>query len=356
MVSTFNLGRYRSWGAPALLVAEAGVNHGGDLDTALRMVSAAASVGADAIKFQTYTAGRLATRASGAYWDRRAEPAETQFDLFSRYDRLREQDYRRLAAECAEEGILFVTTPFDVESVDWLDELLPLVKVASGDITNKPLLSRIGATGKPVLLSTGASRPDEIAEAIAWLADAGAGEVALLHCTLAYPTPLERANIGALRALADAFPDHVLGYSDHTVPPGSFAAIEAAFALGARVVEKHLTLDRTLPGNDHYHALDPDGFAELRRRLTQASQLLGAPRKEVLDVEEAARIGARRSLVARTPIASGAAITAAQLDVKRPAGGIPPMCFDEIVGARAAVDIPEDTTLTWEMLLPADGG
>lgn len=356
MTSAFDLRRYSSWEAPPLIVAEAGVNHGGDLDTALRMVEAAATAGADAIKFQTYRAERLATRTSAAYWDRKAEPTETQFDLFSRYDRLRERDYRRLALECAERRLLFVTTPFDIEAIDWLDELLPLYKVASGDITNKPLLTRIGATGKPVLLSTGASRIEEIATALDWLADAGAGEVALLHCTLAYPTPLEHANIGALRALADTFPGRVLGYSDHTAPPDSYAAIEAAFALGARVVEKHFTLDRTLLGNDHYHAFDTDGFAELRRRLTQLSRLLGAASKDVLLVEEAARTGARRSLVARTPIASGSAITATDLDVKRPGTGIPPMCIDDVIGARAAVDIPEDTTLTWEMLVRADGG
>jgi sialic acid synthase SpsE len=346
-----DLARYRGWDSPALVVAEAGVNHEGDLETALRMVREAAAAGAGAIKFQTYTAGRLATRASRAYWDESKEPTETQFELFSRYDRFGQAEYQRIADECASAGIDFTTSAFDVESIDWLDELVAAFKVASGDITNVPLLTRIARTGKPVLLSTGASTVDEIHEALRVLDGEGSGEVAILQCTLAYPTPTEDAAVGGLVELAKTFPERALGYSDHTVPPASFPVIAAAYALGARVIETHFSLDRTLPGNDHYHALDPPDLSRLINELERLRVVLGPPVKQVLPVEEAARLGARRSVVARVDIPRGTPLTPRLLDVKRPGGGVPPAFFADPAGWCAAVDIPEDTTIEWSMLV-----
>jgi N-acetylneuraminate synthase len=316
------------------------------------MVREAAAAGAGLIKFQTYKAERLATRTSVAYWDRSAEPTESQFQLFSKYDRFDEPEYRRLAEECERAGIGFSTSPFDVESVEWLDELVEVFKIASGDITNMPLLAAVAATRKPVLLSTGAATVGEIEEALDHLDGHGAGEVAVLHCTLAYPTPLEDANVAAIAHLASVFPGRVLGYSDHTAPPASFLAIAAAYAVGARVIETHFTLDRSLPGNDHYHALDPGDLARLVRELDEVRQLLGRPEKRVRDVELSARTGARRSVVARVDIAAGTPLSADLLDVKRPGGGVPPSFLDEIDGWAAAVDIPEDTTIEWHMLHP----
>jgi sialic acid synthase SpsE len=350
-----DLGRYREWEAPALVVAEAGVNHEGDLDTALRMVREAAAAGAGAIKFQTYTASRLATRSSRAYWDETQEPTESQFELFARYDSFRESEYRRIADECASAGVAFATSAFDVESVEWLDELVAVFKIASGDITNVPLLSRLARTGKPLLLSTGASSIGEIADALDVLDREGSGEVAVLQCTLAYPTPTEFAAVGGLRQLAAVFPGRPLGYSDHTMVPDSFAVIAAAYALGARVIETHFTLDRTRPGNDHYHSFEPAELARLVADLERLRALIGPPLKRVLPVEEPARIGARRSVVARVDIVRGARLTSDMLDVKRPAGGVPPLFLADLDGWRAAVDIPEDTTLEWSML-QRDGG
>ncbi len=349
---TFDLASYRDWSSPALVVAEAGVNHEGDIDAALRMVREAAAAGARLIKFQTYKAARLATRSSAAYWDRSAEPTKSQFELFSKYDRFGEPDYRRLAEECRRRGIGFATSPFDVEAVAWLDELVEVFKIASGDITNTPLLAAVAATGKPVLVSTGAATVGEIEEAVACLEERGAGEVALLQCTLAYPTPLEHASVGAIAHLSAVFPGRVLGYSDHTVPPASFLAIEAAYALGARVIEKHFTLDRSLPGNDHYHALDPSDLGRLVQELEQLRLLLGRPEKRVLEVELPARFGARRSVVARVDIAAGTRLAVGLLDVKRPGGGVPPSALDDLDGWTAAVDIPADTTLEWHMVQP----
>jgi N-acetylneuraminate synthase len=350
MISTFDLDRLRGPQARVLIVAEAGVNHEGNVETALEMISAAAAAGVDAVKFQTYKAERLATRSSSSYWDETKEPATSQFDLFKRYDRFEPDDYQRLEAACRDHGVLFLTTPFDVDVVDWLDPLQSLWKIASGDLTNVPLLERVGATGKPVLLSTGASTLDEIREAEQRLRLAGSPAVSLLHCTLAYPTAPSDAAIGSIRALAREFPDTVLGYSDHTVPPVSFQAIEAAVTLGARVVEKHYTLDKSLPGNDHYHAFEPTEFAALRVRLDMLHDLLGSSEKTVLPAEQAARLGARRSVVSRGAIPRDTVITRAMLDVKRPGGGIEPRYIDELVGRRAASDIADDTTLEWEML------
>lgn len=336
--------------AAPYLIAEAGVNHGGDLNVAIEMVRRAASTGIDAIKFQTYRADRLAVKQSPAYWDTRQEATQTQYELFSRYDRLQRDDYRRLAEECATCGLDFLSTPFDIDVVEWLDELVPMWKVASGDITNLPLLQRLAATTKPVLLSTGAATIDEIEQAVLWLTEGGTEELALLHCTLSYPTAVADANLGAIRHLSTRFPDTVPGYSDHTTPPASFAAIACAYALGAHVIEKHYTLDKALPGNDHYHAFDPDDFVRLHAQLVEVRQLLGAGEKVVLAAEQAARAGARRSLVARVQIPPGTPLSADLFDVKRPGTGVSPAFLNELEGWVAGSEIEEDTILEWEML------
>ena len=344
------LASYREWGAPAFLIAEAGVNHGGDLDVALQMVREAAAAGVDAIKFQTYKADRLATKSSEAYWDRTKERASSQYELFRRYDRFGVDEYRDLADACAAAGIAFLTTPFDVESVDWLDELVPMFKIASADITNTILLEKVSQTGKTMLLSTGAATLDEISDAVAFVHASGCPEVALLHCTLSYPTKAVDANLGAVGELGRAFPNEVIGYSDHTVPDDSFDAIGASYVLGGRVIEKHFTLDKSLVGNDHYHAFDPRDFAALRAKLDRVGALLGSGRIEVLEAEEAARLHARRSLVSRGLISAGETIEEAMLDVKRPGTGIKPRELTRVLGMRAATDIPDDTTLQWAML------
>lgn len=344
-----DLRRLGAWDARAYIVAEAGVNHNGSLDTALELVRAAAAAGIDAVKFQTYKADRIATKASAAYWDRTKEPAESQYELFKRYDGFGLDEYRTIAAECARVGVAFLSTPFDVEIIDWLDELLPAYKVASADLTDLPLLRRIGATGKPVLLSSGAADLEEIERAVQWLHAAGAGPIAVLQCVLSYPTATKDANVAALVALRTAFPDATLGYSDHTMPADSFAAIAAAYALGARVIEKHYTLDKTQPGNDHWHAFAPEDFAQLRRDLDHLHELLGSTAKAVLDCEQPARMQARRSLVSRGRIPEGSRVTAEMLDQKRPGTGIEAWRIDEVVGMCALRTIEDDETLQWEM-------
>jgi N-acetylneuraminate synthase len=333
------------------LIAEAGVNHEGSLSRAIEMVDAAADAGADMIKFQSYKAASLASRESPSYWDRSAEPAASQFELFQRYDALDVEDYGKLAERCEARGILFCTTSFDLRFVDALDPLLCCHKVASADVTNWPLLRRIGGKGKPVLLSTGASTLGEVDAAVRVLSGSGAPAVGLLHCVLQYPTEPVNAHLRAIGHLASVFPEHTIGYSDHVPPVDGCLALLLAWLEGAVVLEKHFTLDKTLPGNDHYHAMDPDDIVAFRRRCTLAEALLGRAEVTVLPCEEAARSHARRSLVAARAIPKGTTITENMLISKRPGHGVSPEHHDLVVGRVAPVDLAEDQVLTWELLL-----
>ena len=336
------------------LIVEAGVNHEGELSRAIEMVDAAAEAGADMIKFQSYKAASLASRHSPAYWDRSQEPATSQFELFQRYDALDVEDYRKLRERCDARGILFCSTPFDLRFVDALDELLACHKVASADITNLPLLRRIGEKGKPVLLSTGAATLGEAEAAVRELEGAGAPAVGLLHCVLQYPTEPVNAHLRAIGHLAATFPDCTIGWSDHVPPEDGCLSLLLAWLEGAQVLEKHFTLDKTLPGNDHYHAMDPDDVVAFRTRCELAFALRGRAEKTVLPCEEAARSHARRSLVTARAIPRGTRITPEMLIAKRPGHGVSPEHYDLVVGRVAGVDLAEDEVLTWDVLLGSD--
>jgi N-acetylneuraminate synthase len=338
------------------LIAEAGVNHEGSLARAIELVDAAAEAGADMIKFQSYKAETLASRHSPAYWDQTKEPAESQFALFQRYDGFDVADYRKLHERCKEKGILFCTTPFDLRFVDALDELLCCHKIASADITNVPLLRRVAGKGKPVLLSTGASTLGEAEAAVRILEDHGAPAVVLLHCVLQYPTEFANANLRAIRHLAAVFPDRTIGWSDHVPPEDGCLSLLLAWLEGAKILEKHFTLDKTLPGNDHYHAMDPDDIRSFRHRCTLTHSLLGRAEKAVYPCEEAARTHARRSLVAVRAIPRGTTITEEMLIAKRPGHGISPEHTDLLVGRIVGADVAEDQVLTWDLLLATGAG
>ncbi len=332
------------------LIAEAGVNHEGSLARAIELVDAAAEAGADMIKFQSYKAETLASRHSPAYWDQTMEPAESQFALFQRYDGFDVTDYRKLHERCEEKGILFCTTPFDLHFVDALDELLCCHKIASADITNWPLLRRVASKGKPVLLSTGASTLGEAETAVRILEDHGAPVVGLLHCVLQYPTDFANANLRAIRHMAATFPERTIGWSDHVPPEDGCLSLLLAWLEGATILEKHFTLDKSLPGNDHYHAMDPDDVRAFRRRCSVTHALLGRAEKTVYPCEEAARTHARRSLVAACAIPRGTPLTEEMLIAKRPGHGISPEHTDLLVGRRLRVDVAEDQVLTWDAL------
>ncbi len=254
------------------IIAEVGVNHEGSLSKAKELIDLAHEGGVDAVKFQTYKAERLASKTSPAYWDLGEEPTTSQYELFKKYDSFDAKEYELLAEHCQKVGIHFLSTPFDDEAVGFLAPLVPCMKIASADITNVPLLRKVAATGKPVLLSTGASTLAEIDMAVAELEAAGCASLALLHCVLNYPTPYGHAHLNMINGLARAFPHYLIGYSDHTEEP--LTAPAAAVALGARVIEKHFTLSKRLPGPDHAFALEPDQLRNMISAIRETEKTL----------------------------------------------------------------------------------
>lgn len=327
------------------IIAEAGVNHNGDLALAKQLVDAAAAAGADFVKFQTFKAERLVTRdaAKADYQKATSGAHESQFDMIRRLE-LSEAMHRDLIAHCATRGIAFLSTAFDTESLDLLAGFgLPLVKIPSGEITNLPYLRHVGRMGLPVVISTGMAVLDEVGEALAVLAAAGTPRerVTVLHCTTEYPTPMGEVNLNAMRTIRDAFGVSV-GYSDHT--PGIAVAIAAA-ALGASVIEKHFTLDRGLPGPDHQASLEPDELSEMIAAIRNIEAALGDGIKRPTPSELRNRPVARKSIVAARPIAAGEVLTVENLTVKRPGTGVSPMRWDEILGTTAARDYRADEAI-----------
>ena len=236
------------------VIAEAGVNHEGSMDIARRLIDEAALGGADAIKFQTYKAGTLASKHSPAYWDTTKEPTPSQYELFKKHDSFWKSEFENLKKHCDQAGIAFMSTPFDVESAKFLNDMMDVFKISSSDLTNRPFIEFMCDFKKPIIMSTGAASLAEIAEAVSWI-EAKGNPLALLHCVLNYPTMDENAALGMIPALVRHFPQHVIGYSDHTLP-NDMKVLEVATLLGAQILEKHFSHDKTLPGNDHYHAMD----------------------------------------------------------------------------------------------------
>ena len=334
------------------VIAEIGVNHEGSLETAKRLIELAHEGGAHGAKFQSYKANTLASKQSPAYWDTSKEATLSQHELFQKYDNFEAEDYAALAAHANKVGIDFISTPFDDEAVDYLAPLVPFFKIASADITNTPLLRRVARVGKPVVLSTGASTLDEVDGALATLRDAGATEIALLHCILNYPCENINAHVRMIAGLLDRYPDHIIGYSDHTVPDPEMTAMSVAYALGAVVLEKHFTHDKTLPGNDHYHAMDVHDLARFMARIGTIADMLGTDRaKAPIANEDIARLNARRSIVIARDLAEGQTIVEADITYKRPGTGVSPLHWDEVIGMRTKRSMQEDDVLTWDDLV-----
>lgn len=325
-----------------LVIAEAGVNHNGDLDMARALVDAAAAAGADLVKFQTFRADRLATPAAAkaGYQAASGGAGESQQGMLRRLE-LSEDGHHALRAHCADRGVTFFSTAFDLESLDFLASLgLDRFKVPSGELTNLPYLERAARFGKPVILSTGMATLDEVGAAIAVLETSGLPRAALtvLQCTTEYPAPMESVNLRAMVTMRDAF-GVAVGYSDHTA--GIEAAI-AAVALGAIVIEKHLTLDRTLPGPDHRASTEPAELKAMVAAIRNVERALGTGVKEPSAGEMSNRAVARKSLVAARAIAAGETFDERNLAVKRPGTGISPMHWHEVIGAVAARDFSAD--------------
>jgi N,N'-diacetyllegionaminate synthase len=320
--------------ARVLIIAEAGVNHNGDPEVAKRLVAAAAAAGADAVKFQTFCADEVASpqAARAEYQVRNSRiQGQSQLDMLRGLELGRDAHFE-LAACAKEQGILFLSSPFDRNSADLLDEIgVPLFKLGSGEITNIPLLRHVARKRRPVVLSTGMATLEEVAHALRILQTEGNDDIVLMHCVTQYPAPAAEVNLRAMQAMATTF--HLpVGYSDHT--EGNEIAF-AATALGACCIEKHFTLSRTMEGPDHAASQEPHELKALVRGIRNIELAFGDGIKRPAPCEMPNRLLVRRSVFAAEEIPSGRVLTAAMLACKRPGTGIPAECFDELVGRRA---------------------
>ena len=337
------------------IIAEVGVNYYDiakkeniePIEAAKLMVKEAANVGADAIKFQTYKAEKLVSKYSPAYWDTTKESTKSQYELFKKYNKFGEEEYRELAKYAKEKKIIFMSTPFDEEAVDFLDTLMPVFKISSSDITNIPFIKYIAKKQKPIFLSTGASTIEEIKDAVNVIEKQGNNQIVIMHCILNYPTKYEDANLGMIKHLKKVFPDYLVGYSDHTLPDSSMLVLTTAILLGAKVIEKHFTLDKSLPGNDHYHSMDLEDLRRFIDNLELLEKIIGKEIKEPLESESSARKYARRSIVAKIDIPEDTLITGDMITFKRPGTGISPKFLDKIIGKKAKRDIKKDAIIKW---------
>jgi N,N'-diacetyllegionaminate synthase len=350
MKSTFEIaGRKVGQGQPCYVIAEAGVNHNCDVQLGYKLIETAAAAGADAIKFQSYTASRISTRLAPRYWFEPADPNGTQWDTFDKLDKLSDRDFKSLLGHARQVGVTAFSTPFDDAAVDFLASLdVPAFKIASADLTCHGLIERAARVGKPMILSTGTSSLSEVEEALAVCRRAGNDQVAILHCTLRYPCPPEAINLRMMEHLMRAFPQVPVGLSDHSL---GITVPQAAVALGACVVEKHYTVDKTLPGSpDHHLSVDPPEMKAMVAGIRTVEKALGKAQKALEPMEREAYLYARRSVTSQVAIGKGTAITREMLTYKRPGTGINAKHLELVVGRVAKADIPADTTITWEMV------
>jgi N-acetylneuraminate synthase/N,N'-diacetyllegionaminate synthase len=334
--------------AQVFIIAEIGINHDGSAVQAERLIEAAAASGADAVKFQSYRADRLLIPSRDRYVQQ-SDGAESAYQMLRRCELSWENQERlkRYADKC---NILFMSTPFDEESADFLDSIdVPAFKIASGDITHVPLLRHVASKGKPILLSTGMSYLSEVADAIYTLRSSGAKEIMLMHCVSSYPAMPEQMNLRALQTMQSYF-ELPVGLSDHS--EGILLSLMAV-PLGAVVIEKHFTLDKNAPGPDHKASMDPEELKSLAKNLRVVEASLGDGRKKPSEIEEESRLLGRRSLVAAVDIRAEEKIAKWMVTAKRPGSGLEPRFCEKVIGMTARRNIVKDTVLQWEDLSPS---
>lgn len=329
-----------------IIIAEAGVNHNGSLEMAQELIKTAAQCGVDYVKFQTFKSEKIANKFAGQaeYQKRNMKEDSSQIQMLRNLE-LTYNEFSRLNLFCRENGVRFMSTPFDLESIDFLSHIgMDYMKIPSGEITNLPYLRKIAQTGVPVIMSTGMCTLGQIEDAMDVLYNGGlfTEMITLLHCNTEYPTPMIDVNLRAMETLRSAFGTKV-GYSDHT--KGIEVPI-AAVAIGATVIEKHFTLDRTLPGPDHVASLEPSELREMVDAIRNIELALGTSQKRISSSERKNIAVARKSIVAARDIRAGECFTEDNLTVKRPGNGISPMKWDEIIGTTATRDFLEDELIT----------
>lgn len=322
------------------IIAEAGDNHNGNYETALKLVDIAIEAGADCVKFQTFITENVISKFAekAEYQKQNTGTDESQFDMVKKLE-LSFEEFRNIKKYCDKKGILFLSTPFDLDSIEFLETLhIPLWKIPSGEITNLPYLTKIAKTGKDIIMSTGMCQMQEIKEALTILKENGAGKITLLHCNTEYPAPFIDVNLNAMKTMRDKFKVEV-GYSDHTV---GIAVPIAAVAMGARVIEKHFTLDKNMEGPDHKASLEPDELKQMVIDIRNIEKAMGNGQK-IPSMSEIKNIDiARKSIVANCDIKKGEILTDRNLYIKRPGNGISPMKWNEVIGTRAIKDFKKD--------------
>lgn len=330
------------------VIAEAGVNHNGNIEIAKKLIDAAILSEADAIKFQTFKAENLVTKnAPKAQYQKTNTGDGGQYDMLKNLE-LSLQEHIILKDYCEKKGIIFISTPFDFESVNLLEKIdVPLYKVSSGDLTNIPLIKYIAKLKKPMIISTGMANLGEVEEAIGVVKETGNSQINLLHCTSNYPTNYEDVNLNAMITLKNTFKIPV-GYSDHTI--GIEVPI-AAVAMGAQIIEKHFTLDKNMEGPDHKTSLNPEEFSQMVSNIRNIEKSFGDGIKRCNQSEEKSKFVSRKSIVARKLIKKGEIILADMIDFKRPEGGISPKYTESIIGSKALNDIQKDSFIKWNNIV-----
>ncbi len=320
---------------PVFIVAEAGINHNGNIKTAKKMVSEAKRVGADAIKFQTFKASDLATSKSKF------------FKIFKNLE-FGESEFKELSDYANSKGIIFCSTPFSENALDMLSKLhVPLFKIASGDLTHTPLLQHAAKKKKPMIISTGLANMEEVKYAVSIIRSCGNNKIIILHSVSAYPTPPHDTNLNVIKSLKKTF-NYPVGYSDNGP---DLLVPTTAVAVGAKVIEKHFTLNRKMKGPDQKFSADPKQFSELVKKIREIEKILGDGKKRTQPSEMNNKVNARRSIIANTSIKKGIKITEDMISFKRPATGIPPKFFQKVIGSRVKKSIVKDNPIKWQDLI-----
>ncbi|WP_296887090.1 N-acetylneuraminate synthase family protein [uncultured Methanobrevibacter sp.] len=329
------------------LIADIGVNYYdiaqkeeiSTMGAAKLMILEAKKAGIDAVKFESYKTENIISRNF-----------PEQFDLFKKYDEFGRDEFFELSEYCNELKIKFLSAPLDYESADYLDEFMDIYPIASSDLTNIPFIQYIAKKNKPMLLLTGAATLNEVKIAVRAIEEVSTVDIAILHSVLAYPTDYNDANLAMIKDLVQNFPEYEIGYSDHTKPDSNMFVLTTAYNFGADIIEKHFTLDKSLPGNDHSHSMDPEDVIIFKTNIGFLSQIKGMKNKQPLICESLAKRDARKSIVLTKDIKKGDVITSDIIAFKRPGIGISPAEIDDVVGKTALVDMAEDTIIDFDML------
>lgn len=336
------------------IIAEVGVNYYeiaeinkiSPLEAAKLMIKKTKEAGADAVKFQTYKAEKLTMVDSPGSWDRKDIAIDTMYELFQLYDKLEAKEYKILSDYAKELQIDFMSTPFDYESADYLDDMMDVYKISSSDISNFPFIEHIAKKGKPIILSVGASDLDEIEQAVELITSINTNKITLLHCVLEYPTPYDHANLNKIVSLRNQYPNAIIGYSDHTKPDKHMDILKSAYLLGAEVIEKHFTLDKTIKKkNDHFHSMDFNDLKQIKEGLELINTIKGSGEIKCLESEKITRQSVRRSAISACEIHKGDILTEQHVIYKRPGTGLSPQQVKLLFGKKAVCDIKSDSIL-----------